>query len=160
MPLPTTFTAGIRLRASQLLDMLRVLRGFNSSTVGTCSGALTLVNGVYNDIPGMTTSVTIVGANAYVVVTINAQVVVTLVDATAEVGVALLIDGVQQAGQGTLRKDMKTLCNAHHSYMWKVGVSAGAHTIKAQAQKTAAGGTGQISNTAGSNIVVQVYDMP
>lgn len=162
MALPLTFASAVRLRASQLLAMLVVLRGFLNSGAATCTGAVTLTAAA-QDITGVTKTVTIVGANAYAVVTVNAQCVVTTASAGTLINVSLLVDGVNQAALGTLRCSMDQVQDGHRSFTWVIPTAtlpAGSHTFKIQGIKSAAAGVAAISNTAGSNMVVQIYDMP
>ncbi len=162
MALPTTFTAGVRLRVSQLVAMLTVLRGFLQSGVGTATASVTLTNAL-QDIAGCSKSVTVVGANAHALVIASVQFSVTGASAGTTIAVPLLVDGVQQAGLGTLRDSMDQVHDGHRSFAWVIpaaSLPAGVHTFKIQAAKSAAAGTAAVSNTAGTNIVVILFDLP
>lgn len=149
MPYP----AGGKIRAS-------TLNGPYQTGVGTCSTALTLST-TLTDIAGCSVTVTIVGGSAYAIVTANAQFVVSAAAAAGTImSCALLVDGVNQSALGTLRDSADTVHDGHRAYTWKVPLAAGSHTLKLQGSKSAASGTCAITNTAGSNIVVQVFDLP
>lgn len=143
-----------------LIDLMnRLATGLDSgTTVGTCSAALVLTT-TLTDVPGCTVTITATGANAYAMVTGNAQFVVTGA-AGITMACALFVDGVNQAALGTIRDSADNVHDGHRSFTWKIPLSAGSHTLKLQGNKSAALATCSITNTAGSNIVVQLFDLP
>lgn len=146
-----SFTSGARLRASQI-------NGPFQTTVGTCSSPLTLTTTV-TDVPGCTATVTVVGANAYAIVTASVQFTVTA-SAGITMAVPLYVDGVDQAVLGTVRDSADNIHDGHRSYTWKIPLTAGSHTLKLRGSKSAALATCSVNNTAGTNIIVQVFDLP
>lgn len=148
MPYP----AGGKVRAS-------TLNGPYQTAAGTCSSTLTLTT-TPTDVPGCSVTVSVVGASAYAVVTANAEFAVSVAAAGVLLSCSLLVDGVNQAALGTVRDSAEYIHDGHRSYTWKVPLSAGSHTLKLSGSKSASGGTAAIANYAGSNIVVQVFDLP
>lgn len=142
----------------ELLGLVGILTGFSQSGVGTCSAALTLTT-TPTDITGCSVAVTVTGAHAYAVVTASAQFVVTAA-AGVTLACSLLVDGVDQAALGTMRDSADQIHDHTRAFTWKVPLAAGAHTLKLRGSKAAALATAAISNTAGTNIVVMVFDVP
>lgn len=149
--MPVGFYAGQKLRAGDLARLHQVF-------VGTCSSPLTLTTSPA-DVAGATVTFTVVGANAYAIVTGNAQFVVTSA-AGITLACALYVDGVDQAALGTIRDSADNIHDRHHSYTWTIPLTAGVHTLKLRGSKSAALATAAITNTAGTNIVVNLYDLP
>lgn len=158
----SSFAAGQVLTASQLNAIVTaantVFTGFTSSAVGTCNSALTLTT-TLTDVSGCSVNATTTGANSYAMVTANAQFMVSVASAGVTLACVLLVDGVNQAANGTLRDSADQVHDGHRSFTWKVPLTAGAHTFKLQGNKSAAGSTSSITNTAGSNIVVMIFDL-
>lgn len=151
----TVFYAGMKLRASHLWP----LEGFERNIVGTCSGAVALATGGAA-VPGCSVGATVKGANAYAIVTANMQFSITVASAgNAAVG-SFFLDGVNQTALGSVKDSMDQVHDATTSYTWKVPLTAGAHTFALACSKSGAGGTGSVTNSYGTNIVVQIFDLP
>lgn len=145
---------------NELLALVAVLTGFSQSGAAAASGSLTLTTSL-QDVPGATFNATTTGANAFAMVTVNVQFAVTVLGAGVTLAGALLVDGVNQAANGTCRDSADQVHDGHRSFTWKVPLPvAGVHTFKLQGSKSGAGSTSSISNTAGTNIVVNIYDVP
>lgn len=145
------FTAGQKLRASSI-------NGPYQTGVGTCSAGLTLTT-TPTDVTGATVTVSVVGANAYAIVTASVQFTVTGA-AGITLSAVLLVDGVSQAALGSVRDSADNIHDQTTCYTWKIPLTAGSHTLKLQGSKSAALGTAVINNTAGTNLVVQLFDLP
>jgi hypothetical protein len=111
------------------------------------------------DITGATVTVNVVGAHAFALVTINAQVNVTVASASHYARVSLYVDSVVQDSLGSIKDSTEAVHDNTHSFTWRIPLAAGSHTLKASALKDNAAPTVSVSNTFGTNIVVMLFDL-
>jgi hypothetical protein len=141
-------------------DVKVPLSGFGQRKQANATSALSLST-TLTDVPGCSVSVTVAGANAYVICHAAVQFNCISANSGHYAQCSLVVDGTAQASQGTIKSDMNAApTDGHRSYVWEVGLTAGTHTIKLQGSKDNAGGNAFISNTLGTNLVVQVFDLP
>lgn len=149
--MPAAFFVGQKVRAGQLANLIQ---GFT----GTCTASLTLST-TPTDVAGATVTLNVTGNNAYAMVTGSAEFSVTGAAAVA-LNCSLYLDGVDQFALGTIRDTADQIHDRVHSYTWRIPLTAGSHTLKLRGSKAAALGTAAITNSAGTNIIVQLFDRP
>jgi hypothetical protein len=148
-----TFTGAPTANGSAIItaDMLQAYNlGCTVSTAAPAAGV--------SDITGMSQTFSVTGANAYAVVTLDVDVNVSVLVGAGQLGFGQIdLDGVAQNGRPLL--NAAAVNRATVGGNWRLPLSAGSHTIKAQVGKTLNAGTVQAMNTH-SRMTIQVFDLP
>ena len=128
-----------------------------SSAKAACTTQLT-VGTAYADVVGASVSVTAYNDNAVVIVTGVFDVNVTSASAGVIAIGQCMVDGALPA-PAIATHDLGTVGRHTVTQTWRAAVGAGAHTIKLQASKTAAGGTATVL-TVHTTITAILIDTP
>lgn len=154
MALPT-FTAGRKLRASELATLLKIQA---KTYEGVCSSSVTIGTALA-DVTGATVTFTTATASALAVIIWTGDFNTTVAGAGVIALVQTNTDGVDYAPRQLLR-DLNATGRITLSQRLRLTLgAAGSHTIKLRTQKTGAGGTVQLG-VDHTGLTVTVHENP
>jgi hypothetical protein len=138
-------------------NVQRPLAGFANSSSVVGISTLTL-SGAFQVVPGMTLSVTLANANAFVMVEINVDFSSTVAAAGGFLQAVIAIDAAVQPSFNALQDYSTTYSNRTTSATWLGKLAAGSHTIDVRALQSGAGQGFVVG--INSYLTVMVFDLP
>ena len=150
----TAPTAGQEILDSWTTALTAVANGFVNSQKITASGALTLSN-VEQDVPGMTVTFALVGANGFADLTVNMDFTVGTASSATQLVARINVDTVSNTTE-PINNNATALGSQTTARTFHLPLAAGSHTIKVVGLKSAAAaGTANATST----MILTVFDL-